>query len=106
MTSDYNVDISLYQLDLLSKNYVFIGILASNISNTGIYEITMPSLNLSESFTAGVIGISLSEQFASRSSRSTHNTIKKLALRLLKSSLKLLLELLYLLEQHVLYGML
>ena len=48
----------------------------------------MPSLNLSESFTVGVIGISLSEQFASRSSRFTHNTIKTLALRLLKSSLK------------------
>ena len=88
VTNDYNVDISLYQLDLLSKNYVFIGKLANNIPNTGLYEITMPSFNLSESFTTAVIGVSLSEQFASRSSRFIHNAITKLALRLLKSSPK------------------
>ena len=88
LTNNYSVDISLYQLDLLSKNYVFIGKLASNIPNTGIYNITIPSFNLSESFTTGVIGISLSEQFASRSTR---NVFANIALGLLKRAPQLAL---------------
>ena len=67
VTMDYSVDISLYQLDFASENYVLIEKIATNIPNTGTYEITIPSIDpsQSENFTVGVIGISISEQFNS-----------------------------------------
>ena len=65
VTLPYNVDISLYLLNFTSREYVHITKLASNVSNTGAYEITVPPirLNLSERFAVGVIGISLSKQY-------------------------------------------
>ena len=85
VTNDYHVDISLYLLNFTSRNFVFIEKLASDVPNTGIYEITVPLVNLSESFTIGIIGISLSEQFVSRSTR---NVFTKNALGLLKRAPK------------------
>ena len=85
LTNNYNVDISLYQLDLVSENYTLIEKLATDVPNTGIYEITVPSVNLSGSVAAGVIGISLSEQFALRSTR---NAFTNFALGLLKRAPK------------------
>ena len=83
--TNYSVDISLYQLDLALESYTLIDKLASDVPNTGIYEITIPSVDLSESFTAGVIGISLSEQFALRSTR---NVFVDVAFGLLKRAPK------------------
>ena len=80
ITNNYGVDVSLYQLDLASENYTFIMKLASDIPNNGSSEITIPSLDWPENFTAGVIGISLSESSASRSTRST---VSSAVLRLL-----------------------
>ena len=72
IASNYTVDISLYQLNLVLENYTLISKLATDIPNTGVYEITAPSINQSEEVIAGVIGISISEQFNSRD-RSTRN---------------------------------
>ena len=78
LTDNFTVDISLYQLNIESENYKFTMKLASDIPNTGIYEITIPSIDQSENFVAGIIGVSLSEQFTPRSSRSVINTVYNL----------------------------
>lgn len=67
VTNNYNVDISLYLLNFVSRNYMVISKLASDISNTGAYEITVPSNNLLNNYAIGVIGISLSENYISTS---------------------------------------
>ena len=76
VATDYNVDIYLYRLDLMSENYTRIEKLASDIPNTGMYEITLPLVNLPNPIAAGLIGVSLSEQFTSRSTRNAlSNTV-------------------------------
>ncbi len=79
----YNVDISLYLLNFTlnsSRNYEFIGKLASDVSNTGMHEITVPLfINNNRSYAIGVIGISLSSNYSS------NNTI---AIQLLKGASK------------------
>lgn len=65
LQTSYSVDISLYELNFDSENYMLISHLATNILNTGEYQITIPSLELSENFIVGIIGISISEQFSS-----------------------------------------
>ena len=82
VTFDYNVDIYLYLLNFDLREYVFIEKLASDVPNTGTYEITVPLINLSEGFTTGVIGISLSEQYPSQSTNS------EIALHLLQGAAK------------------
>ena len=79
--TDYNVDIYLYRLDLMSENYTRIEKLVSDIPNTGMYEITLPLVNLPDAFAAGLIGVSLSEQFTSRSTR---NALSNAVLGLLR----------------------
>ena len=81
LTDNFTVDISLYQLNIESESYTFTMKLASDIPNTGIYEITIPSIDQSENFIAGVIGVSLSEQYTSRSSRSVTNIVFNLLKR-------------------------
>ena len=85
VTNDYNVDISLYRLDLASESYILIIEIANDIPNTGIYEITIPAIDLPDNFAAGVIGISLSEQFATRSTR---NALTSSAVGLLSRAAK------------------
>ena len=88
VSTDYNVDIYLYRLDLMSENYTKIERIASNIPNTGMYEITLPLVNLQDSFAASLIGISLSKQFASRSTRNAlSNTVLSLLTRASKFGL-------------------
>ena len=91
MTNNYSVDISLYQLNLASESYTFMQNLATDVPNTGTYEITIPSIDQSENFTAGVIGISVSEQFSFSerfSTRSTSNAFAQLAFGLLRRATK------------------
>ena len=78
LTDNYTVDISLYQLNFESESYTFTMKLASDIPNNGIHEIKIPSIDQSQSFTAGLIGISLSEQFTSRSSRNVLSSVYSL----------------------------
>ena len=81
LTDIYTVDISLYQLNFESESYTFTMKLASDIPNTGAYEIIIPTIDQSENFTAGVIGVSLSEQFTSRSTRNAVSIIYSLLKR-------------------------
>ena len=86
VTNGYDVDISLYFLNLSSMSYVFIEKLANDVPNNGMYEITVPSVN-PENFTVitGIIGISLSEQYASQP---TLDDFTKIPLQLLKKASK------------------
>ena len=85
VTTGYNVDIYLYRLDLLSENYVLLENIASDIPNTGMYEITLPLVNLPDAFAAGLFGVSLSEQFTSAS---TGNAIPDDVLDLIRKASK------------------
>lgn len=78
LTDNHTVDISLYQLNFESENYTFTMKLVSDVPNNGIHEIKIPSIDQSQSFTAGLIGISLSEQFTSRSSRNVLSSVYSL----------------------------
>ena len=83
--TDYNVDIYLYRLDLMSENYTRIEKLASDIPNTGMYEITLSLVNLPDGFVAGLFGVSLTEQFTSAS---TGNAIPDDVLDLIRKASK------------------
>ena len=86
--TDYNVDIYLYVLDLMSEDFSMIEIIASNIPNTGMFEITLPLVDLPDNFTSGRIGVSLSEQFPSRSTRNAiPNSVRTLLIRACKCAL-------------------
>ncbi|XP_065905349.1 sushi domain-containing protein 2-like isoform X2 [Dysidea avara] len=65
----FKVDISLYMLDSNNENYSFVAKLASDVTNTGMYQVTVQELSMIEDYAAGVIGVSLSEQFAGRTKR-------------------------------------
>ena len=68
LTTNYRVDISLYELKFDSGSYTLISKLATNIRNTGVYQITVPSFTLLErSVGTGIIGVSVSGQVESQS---------------------------------------
>lgn len=69
LPNNYSVDISLYQLNVDSENYTFIMKLATDIPNSGTHEITVPSLDQPVDMTAGIIGVSIAEQFSTRPTR-------------------------------------
>ena len=85
-TESFGVDISLYELDLTAESYSVIVSLATNVPNTGMYELTLPQFNLVQDYAAGVIGISLSEQFNIRTTRST--SLITAGINLLKGAVK------------------
>ena len=73
-----NVDISLYKLNVVSENYTLIKKLATNVPNSGVYDIMIPSIDQSENVIAGIIGIGLSEQSISQSTHNVANTLRLL----------------------------
>jgi len=76
----FGVDISLYELNVTGQTYSRIAKLATNVPNTGVYEVTLPIFNLTDDYATGFIGVSLSEQFGVRTTRSTRLITRGLSL--------------------------
>lgn len=88
IANDFTVDISLYQLNPISENYTLIEKLATDIPNTGVYEITVPLIDETENITVTIIGISISEKISSRPTRNVARVLRFLRKAVIYTSVK------------------
>ena len=77
-TETFSVDISFYMIDPDAENITFVAKIATDVPNSGMYQVTIQEISIIQDYAGGVIGVSLSEQFVGRSKRGITDVFKKI----------------------------
>jgi len=75
-TQTFSVDISFYMIDPDAENVSLVAKLATNVPNTGMYQLTLQEMDIIEDYTSGTIGVTISEQLDTRNKRGITAVLK------------------------------
>ena len=76
-TEPFSVDLSFYMIGPDGENITFVTKIATAVPNSGVHQVMIEEMNMKEDYAGGVIGVSISEQFVSRSKRGVKDVFKK-----------------------------
>ena len=77
-TGTFSVDISFYMIDSDSENITFVAKIATDVPNSGMYQVAIQEISIIQDYAGGAIGVSLSEQFVGRAKRGITDVLKKI----------------------------